>query len=1244
LVGCGLVQGPASGVSSTASSLVSAVKATGVVHGGQAPITGSTIQLYAVGSTGYGLGATALISATVTTSDGSGTMDSNANAGNNNNQLAAGNFTITGDYTCPAGDPEVYITATGGNPGLTAGTNNSAIVLIATLTDCNTLKANAATTFITINEVTTVAANYALAQFIGNGGIGAYSYANTGLVNAFATAGNLVNTATGAARATTPNGNGVVPQTEIDTLANILVPCVNSSGPTSASCASLFSADGGSPPSSGVFGAALAIAENPGGHVSTLFGLANANAFFQPTLSAAPNDWTMAVSYASGGGVPSSLALDSAGNVWVTNFGSSGGTTSSVSMMSNLGVPALNSPYSNTTLVNGAEGVAVDLNNIAWIADNGNNTAAAFQLSGGSIQNIYGSLTGNSLNGPMGVAVDGSNDIWFTNNGNNTISEISPSFSTSVYSGGALNKPWGVAIDAFGNAWVANSAGGCHPTCAGSINEITTSGGVLPSSSGYTETGPNDPIGVAIDSSSNVWMTNGDLSNIAELNNSGTQVGSDITAGGITYSGAIAIDGLNTVWVANLANSTLSEISPGQAGISPSTGYAGGNLSSPVALAIDGSGNIWAANHTPVTVNSQLQTVTEFIGLASPTVTPLALAVKNNAIGLRPGRPGISPASIPTGTIGLPYSVTFTGAGGSGVYTWTVTAGLSSLNGIGLTFSSGSNVGTLSGTPTGSGGSYPFTVKLTDTTTGLTQTASYTLSALSNALTSCTHDGSGNAVLHGNYAFLMSGFNPSGHFYDEIGDFYANGTGGITSGNADVDGDQNISAFANGELQYEFSGAYSVGSTDNRGIATWNNANGSGTAGLPATTSYCFAANSVVGGVAQSGKIIQADGSGFVLTGTFAIQNTSGFTTAALGNGYAVGMQGVDGPNPNRRGLAGQFALNGTGGVTSGLLDIASVNCCTVASYSAANAVTPSGSSYTVASTGRGTLTLNVGGTVLEFVTYVVGSGNQLFLMTFNASTNGTGPLLIGTAIEQTTTTFTTASVKGTSVVWSDGTTDPTVSPIKDQVHISQLSLDGSGNQTLTLDKNTGGTVSGPTVNSGTYTVTSAGYLTISGGNGPFFYLYAPNAGFGLDNQTSVDAYTMVAQTIPSGGFTTSSLSGNYALGTLFPASYNATATSSVKTNPQVLTGQGDFTTGTFPLTNDSDTAPGVAADVQGNQTSASNTWVLDSTYGPTTGRFTIPGGGGGTIAGYLVSPTEFFIYQTNGTKGSTLVTEGDHQ
>ena len=118
---------------------------------GQQPITGSTIQLYAAWTTGYGASATALLSSPVVTD-------------------AAGSFAITGDYTCPSSSSQLYIVATGGNPGLGPGTNNAAIALMAALGPCNlhggeyTLDPNS---FIWINEVTTVASVYALAAFMG---------------------------------------------------------------------------------------------------------------------------------------------------------------------------------------------------------------------------------------------------------------------------------------------------------------------------------------------------------------------------------------------------------------------------------------------------------------------------------------------------------------------------------------------------------------------------------------------------------------------------------------------------------------------------------------------------------------------------------------------------------------------------------------------------------------------------------------------------------------------------------------------------------------------------------------------------------------------------------------------------------------------------------------------------------------------------------------------------------------------
>ncbi len=108
---------------------------------------------------------------------------------------ANGNFSISGTYSCTSAT-QVYLVATQGDPG--SGTN-AALSLAAALGDCATLQANAATTFIQVNELTTIAAAYALAPFAKDyADIGANGANNAGLVNAFANANALVSNATGA--------------------------------------------------------------------------------------------------------------------------------------------------------------------------------------------------------------------------------------------------------------------------------------------------------------------------------------------------------------------------------------------------------------------------------------------------------------------------------------------------------------------------------------------------------------------------------------------------------------------------------------------------------------------------------------------------------------------------------------------------------------------------------------------------------------------------------------------------------------------------------------------------------------------------------------------------------------------------------------------------------------------------------------------------------------------------------------
>ena len=292
------------------------------VHGGQQPVSGATLQLYAVGTTGDGSAATALLTHAVT---------SDAN----------GNFDITGAYTCPSASTLVYVTATGGNPGLSPGRNNAALALMAALGPCGNLGAS---TFISINELTTVAAVWSLAPFMSSySSIGSGTTDAAALAGAFTLASEYVNTATGTAPGLNVPAGTTVPVAQLNTLADILSSCVNSAGGVAGDgsvCGTLFAAatpNGGTAPVE-VIGAGLNIANNPTGNVSAILGLAPAiGAPFQPTLAAAPADWTVNLTSSS---TTLALSIDpselsfpnavvgvasSAASVTLTNIGTSPG-------------------------------------------------------------------------------------------------------------------------------------------------------------------------------------------------------------------------------------------------------------------------------------------------------------------------------------------------------------------------------------------------------------------------------------------------------------------------------------------------------------------------------------------------------------------------------------------------------------------------------------------------------------------------------------------------------------------------------------------------------------------------------------------------------------------------------------------------------------------------------------------------------------------------------------------------------
>lgn len=631
-----LLSGCALGTSGSAITGTNPAKAIrGKAFGGQSPVANATIAVYSYGTTGYGSSGQ-LLAQTTTGSDGYFNLDPSS-------------------ITCPTPQTPVYILSVGGDPGFGP---NAAIVEGSGLGACS----DAANAFVTINEISTAALAYTFSHF--------FSTANAGGDNI--TADHFGAPAGQAATVTRINyntqetlldvENGYPRQNtstfrfegaKIISLGNILGNCVNSNGAGSPTCTALFSnikSPSGAAPTN-ILEAAVYLALTPNQNTGNIFALqppSGATAF-DGGLTAAPADWTLSASYTSPSfalsvntRTVSTIDIDTSGRVW---FPSNGPGVAGVGYFDPN--TASFSPLFAAPLQHPQQ-VAIDIDNYVWASDNGSSNVAGFPPTNPTTPVVL------SLPGTSSTSVTIAND--------NTVRYgiIAPSGQPGLARVDNKNAYAEIPNSEVpgGNGFIASSIAGDYIGGAG------VSGQLIYSPTTYDlYYAPNGNVSFvtyqSFQDAGQVAFTGTDFVSAR----GGYGPGADgiciysmqncfsMAFDAVRHPSALTIDGTGNLWLADKNVSTVERVYNTNGSYLNSNGQAnnitylhddanGGTMPHPAGIAVDTAGNVWVSNagcSTDGCNPGTSFTLTELVGLASPTITPVSRQVViNDLVGTQP--------------------------------------------------------------------------------------------------------------------------------------------------------------------------------------------------------------------------------------------------------------------------------------------------------------------------------------------------------------------------------------------------------------------------------------------------------------------------------------------------------------------------------------------------------------------------------------------------------------------------------
>ncbi len=245
-------------------------------------------------------------------------------------------------------------------------------------------------------------------------------------------------------------------------------------------------------------------------------------------------------------GSPFGIAMDSHGNIFVTDFGfnnireiSASGFVSTFAG-DTYGATGTADGFGTNARFHSPLGITIDQNDNIFVIDGANNTVRKITSDGhvttlagsGVAASIDGTGTAASFNGPCGIGVDATGNIYVVETGASKIRKVTQTGVVTTFAGSGIpgtkdgpvdsarfNQPICIVSDHQGNFYVTDqgngtirmiSSDGTVSTLAGSGNQVSTDGVGAFASLAY-------PLGIAIDATGALYVVDNGTDQIRKI-------------------------------------------------------------------------------------------------------------------------------------------------------------------------------------------------------------------------------------------------------------------------------------------------------------------------------------------------------------------------------------------------------------------------------------------------------------------------------------------------------------------------------------------------------------------------------------------------------------------------------------------------------------------------------------------------------------------------------------------------------